>query len=90
MLNDVAGTEVDLVKMRNPHGRGEITTGLTLALALALTPTLFLTLSPPGEITTGEFDDDGPGWAAYPQIAAELQHVAADDGIFWLTKQELF
>jgi len=50
--------------MRNPHGRGEI--------------------------TTGEFDDDGPGWAAYPQIAAELQHVAADDGIFWLTKQEFF
>ena len=63
-LNDVAGTDIDLIKMRNPHGRGEI--------------------------TTGEFDDDGPGWAAYPQIKAKLQHVAADDGIFWLTKQEFF
>ena len=50
--------------MRNPHGRGEI--------------------------STGEFDDDGPGWAAYPQIKAKLQHIAADDGIFWLTKQEFF
>ena len=41
-------------------------------------------------MTTGEFDDDGPGWAAYSQIKAKLQHVAADDGIFWLTKQEFF
>ena len=27
-LNDVAGTDVDLIKMRNPHGSGELTTGI--------------------------------------------------------------
>lgn len=63
-LNDVAGTDVDLIKMRNPHGRGEI--------------------------TTGEWDDDGPGWERYPQIKAELKPVAADDGIFWVSRQEFF
>eukprot|EP00316_Scyphosphaera_apsteinii_P019989 CAMPEP_0119329142 /NCGR_PEP_ID=MMETSP1333-20130426/75161_1 /TAXON_ID=418940 /ORGANISM="Scyphosphaera apsteinii, Strain RCC1455" /LENGTH=633 /DNA_ID=CAMNT_0007338191 /DNA_START=88 /DNA_END=1989 /DNA_ORIENTATION=- len=63
-LNDVAGTDVDLIKMRNPHGRGEI--------------------------TNGDFDDDGPGWAQYPQIKAEINLTVADDGIFWVTKQEFF
>ena len=38
----MAGTDIDLVKMRNPHGQGEI--------------------------TNGEFDDDGPGWTRYPQV----------------------
>ena len=64
VLNDVAGTDVDLIKMHNPHGRGEI--------------------------TTGEFDDDGPGWSKYPKIKAKLKPVVADDGIFWLTKEEFF
>ena len=41
-LDNVAGTDIDLVKMRNPHGQGEI--------------------------TNGEFDDDGPGWTRYPQV----------------------
>ena len=62
--NDVAGTDVDLIKVRNPWGKGEI--------------------------EDGEFDDDGPGWDQYPQIKAELKPVVADDGIFWVTKQEFF
>ena len=43
-----------------------------------------------GEIEDGEFDDDGPGWDQYPQIKKELNPVVADDGIFWVTKQEFF
>ena len=27
VVNDAAGTDVDLIKMRNPHGRGELTAG---------------------------------------------------------------
>lgn len=63
-LNDVAGTDVDLIKLRNPHGRGEI--------------------------TEGEWDDDGPGWSKYPQVKAELNPVKADDGVFWVSKSEFF
>ena len=43
-----------------------------------------------GEIEDGEFDDDGPGWDKYPQIKKKLNPVVADDGIFWVTKQEFF
>lgn len=43
-----------------------------------------------GEIEDGMFDDDGPGWDKYPQIKRELKPVVADDGIFWLTKEEFF
>ena len=63
-LNDVAGTPIDMLKVRNPWGKGEI--------------------------DDGEFDDDGPGWERYPEIKAELNPVVADDGIFWVTKQEFF
>ena len=63
-LNDVAGTDIDLIKVRNPWGKGEIEEGL--------------------------FDDDGPGWDQYPQIKQALNPVVADDGIFWVTKQEFF
>ena len=62
--NDVAGTDVDLVKVRNPWGKSEI--------------------------TEGEWDDDGPGWKAYPQITELLKPVAADDGIFWVSKAEFY
>ena len=64
VLNDVAGTDVDLLLMRNPHGRGEMQDGF--------------------------FDDDGPGWQQYPQIKSLLQPKAADDGMFYMTKQEFF
>lgn len=62
--NNVAGTDIDLIKVRNPWGKGEI--------------------------ENGEFDDDGPGWDEYPQIKRELKPVVADDGIFWVTKEEFF
>jgi hypothetical protein len=62
--NNVAGTGIDLIKVRNPWGRGEIEDGM--------------------------FDDDGPGWDEYPQIKFALNPVVADDGIFWVTKQEFF
>jgi len=62
--NDVAGTDIDLIKVRNPWGKGEIEDGM--------------------------FDDDGPGWQKYPQIKRALNPVVADDGIFWVTKQEFF
>jgi hypothetical protein len=63
-INNVAGTDIDLIKVRNPWGKGEIEDGL--------------------------FDDDGPGWDQYPQIKKALNPVVADDGIFWVTKQEFF
>jgi len=62
--NDVAGTDIDLFKVRNPWGKGEI--------------------------ENGQFDDDGPGWDQYPQVKRALNPVVADDGIFYLTKQEFF
>lgn len=43
-----------------------------------------------GEIEEGYFDDDGPGWDDYPQVKTEINPVAADDGIFYLTKEEFF
>jgi len=61
---DVAGTGIDLMKVRNPWGKGEI--------------------------EDGEFDDDGPGWDKYPQVKELLNPVVADDGIFWVTKDEFF
>ncbi|CAB9529106.1 Calpain-type cysteine protease DEK1 [Seminavis robusta] len=63
-VKDACGTGIDLFKVRNPWGKGEI--------------------------EDGEFDDDGPGWDKYPQIKALLNPVVADDGIFWVTKEEFF
>ncbi|KAL7565544.1 hypothetical protein ACA910_003821 [Epithemia clementina (nom. ined.)] len=62
--NDVAGTPIDLIKVRNPWGKGEI--------------------------EDGEFDDDGPGWKKWPQVKKAVNPVIADDGIFWVTKDEFF
>ena len=63
-VHNAAGTGIDLFKVRNPWGTGEI--------------------------EHGEFDDDGPGWKKYPQIKRLLKPVVANDGIFWVTKQEFF
>ena len=63
-VHNAAGTGIDLFKVRNPWGTGEI--------------------------EDGEFDDDGPGWKKYPQIKRLLKPVVANDGIFWVTKQEFF
>jgi len=43
-----------------------------------------------GEFKSGMWDDDGPGWAQYPQVKEALKPVAADDGIFWVDKEEFF
>ena len=60
---NVAGTAVDLVKLRNPWGTGEL--------------------------TSGQWDDDGPGWEEYPAVREAIQPVQADDGAFWMSRQEL-
>ena len=64
-VNDCAGTDQDLIKMRNPWGSG-------------------------GELNNGYWADDGPGWDEYPEIKEELNPVVADDGIFWVSKEEFF
>lgn len=63
-LNDVAGTEHDLIKVRNPWGKGEF--------------------------TSGQWCDDGPGWADYPQVKNVCKPTKANDGVFWLSKEEFF
>lgn len=34
--------------------------------------------------------DDGNGWTDYPQVAEALKPVKADDGVFWVSKEEFF
>lgn len=63
-LNDVAGTEHDLIKVRNPWGKGEF--------------------------TSGQWCDDGPGWTDYPQVKNVCKPTKANDGVFWLSKEEFF
>ena len=43
-----------------------------------------------GEFESGEWDDDGPGWEQHPEVAEALGFVAADDGVFWVSKEEFF
>jgi len=43
-----------------------------------------------GEFESGEWDDDGPGWEKFPEVAEALGFVAADDGVFWVSKEEFF
>mmetsp|Transcript_89272 Transcript_89272/g.236043 ORF Transcript_89272/g.236043 Transcript_89272/m.236043 type:complete len:569 (-) Transcript_89272:606-2312(-) len=43
-----------------------------------------------GEFKSGMWDDDGPGWTQYPQVKEALNPVAADDGVFWVDKEEFF
>ena len=43
-----------------------------------------------GEIDKGLFGDNGRGWEKYPQIKKQLKPVFADDGVFWVTKDEFF
>ena len=62
--NDVAGTPIDLLKIRNPWGTGEIEDGL--------------------------FDDEGYGWDMWPEIRQEIDPIVADDGMFYLTREEFF
>mmetsp|Transcript_95964 Transcript_95964/g.248142 ORF Transcript_95964/g.248142 Transcript_95964/m.248142 type:complete len:526 (+) Transcript_95964:60-1637(+) len=63
-LNDAAGTKFDLIKVRNPWGKGEFASGM--------------------------WSDDGPGWKNYPEVARICKPVKANDGVFWLSKDEFF
>jgi len=62
--SNVGGTDWDLVKVRNPWGKGEF--------------------------TSGQWDDDGPGWDQYPAVKEVCKPVKADDGVFWVSKDEFF
>merc|ERR1719373_554805 len=63
-VSDAGGTDFDLVRVRNPWGKGEF--------------------------KSGQWDDDGPGWQAYPSVKEACRPVQADDGVFWVSKQEFF
>ena len=43
-----------------------------------------------GEIETGEFNDNGPGWRRYPEIKELLKPNVSNDGLFWMTESEFF
>merc|ERR1711862_599992 len=43
-----------------------------------------------GEFKSGQWDDDGPGWDEHPDIFNELRPTKADNGIFWMSKEEFF
>eukprot|EP00929_Paragymnodinium_shiwhaense_P014010 TRINITY_DN121873_c0_g1_i1.p1 TRINITY_DN121873_c0_g1~~TRINITY_DN121873_c0_g1_i1.p1 ORF type:complete len:793 (+),score=178.71 TRINITY_DN121873_c0_g1_i1:103-2481(+) len=43
-----------------------------------------------GELKSGKWDDDGPGWAAYPSVKAACKPRASDDGTFWMERAEFF
>ena len=60
-----SGTDIDLIKMRNPWGKG-------------------------GEIdkTKGLWADDGSGGQAHPEVKAAINPTFADDGIFFVSKEE--
>ena len=63
-IEDVAGSGHDLALVRNPHGRGEMRSGV--------------------------WDDDGPGWKKYPRVKNLLRPEKRDDGLFWMSKEEFF
>jgi len=43
-----------------------------------------------GEFTIGQWDDDGPGWTKYPKVKEACKPVKANDGVFWMEKEEFF
>jgi len=43
-----------------------------------------------GEYKNGMWVDGGKGWKEYPAVKAALQPNKADDGIFWMSRQEFF
>ncbi len=63
-IEDVAGSGHDLALVRNPHGRGEMRSGV--------------------------WDDDGPGWKKYPRVKNLLRPEKRDDGLVWMSKEEFF
>lgn len=64
-IQSAGGTSFDMIRVRNPHGKGEI--------------------------TTGRWDDDGPGWDEYPQVRQACNpELGVENGIFWLERDEFF
>eukprot|EP00933_Yihiella_yeosuensis_P061610 TRINITY_DN64438_c0_g1_i1.p1 TRINITY_DN64438_c0_g1~~TRINITY_DN64438_c0_g1_i1.p1 ORF type:complete len:502 (-),score=106.64 TRINITY_DN64438_c0_g1_i1:131-1636(-) len=43
-----------------------------------------------GEFQSPMWGDNGPGWEKYPAVKERCKPVIADDGIFWLSKEEFF
>ena len=43
-----------------------------------------------GECTSSMWNDDGNGWDHFPEVREALQPVKANDGVFWLSSDELF
>jgi len=63
-VDNAGGTEFDLIKVRNPWGKGEFKSGM--------------------------WDDDGPGWEQHPAVKEALNPIVADNGVFWVSKEEFF
>merc|ERR1712034_103325 len=63
-IDNAGDSGLDLVKVRNPWKRGEITSGM--------------------------WADDGPGWDEHPEVKDFCQPVKADDGIFWMNRDEFY
>ena len=62
--SNVAGSGVDLLMVRNPHGKSEF--------------------------EGGKWTDNGAGWQEHPDVKAQLSPVDADNGIFWMDKDDFF
>lgn len=42
-----------------------------------------------GEMEKGEWNDNGPGWIEYPAVKGYLDPEFKDDGLFWMSKEEV-
>jgi hypothetical protein len=69
VVDNAGGSVFDLIQVRNPWGKGEL--------------------------TSGKWDDDGPGWDQHPEVRNAISEligaqapVQANDGAFWLEKEE--
>ncbi|CAK9017147.1 Calpain-2 catalytic subunit (Calcium-activated neutral proteinase 2) (CANP 2) (Calpain M-type) (Calpain-2 large subunit) (Millimolar-calpain) (M-calpain) [Durusdinium trenchii] len=43
-----------------------------------------------GECTSSLWDDNGHGWDRFPEVREACQPVTANDGVFWLSSDEMF
>jgi hypothetical protein len=62
-IDNAGGTEFDMIKLRNPWGKGEF---------------------------EGKWADEGSGWTDNPEVKESCQPVKADDGVFWVDRDEFF
>mmetsp|Transcript_80283 Transcript_80283/g.233142 ORF Transcript_80283/g.233142 Transcript_80283/m.233142 type:complete len:677 (+) Transcript_80283:2381-4411(+) len=61
---NVGGSGIDMIKMRNPWGKQEF--------------------------SSGGWGDDGPKWKQFPKVKAVCKPTIADDGIFWMCRDNFF